>query len=159
MGDNNPVLALPSAAGVQEGDSGVRALKRFSRELKCYDCRHKPCQHDPPGDHGISGGRWIFAVSTGQAAVVLVVLTSFYPDTVPKGGWIPGWPSRRDIVTGCLELHLPVQSGNDCEYMESGHCTVEHLGYGICDQFGPLLSDTLEPQSEEFWAKLGEFLP
>jgi hypothetical protein len=133
--------------------------RRFTHEKKGYDCKHVPCQHNPPGDHGISGGRWIFALASQNHAVSLTICTSFYPETVPRTGWLSGWPEVKTHVTGIVIFHRAVDAGGDeCDFLAPRRCETEIGGYLICDQFAPLLADTFEPQSEAFWAKLESLL-
>lgn len=59
-------------------------MKRIEWHTPGFDCR-ADCQHTPKGDHGISGGRHVFAVQTdeGDVAVVLDLFGAEFPDTVP----------------------------------------------------------------------------
>jgi hypothetical protein len=130
-------------------------MKRFSQEQKGYDCLHAPCLHEPKGNHGIHGGAWFFAVASGDKAVSLKVLTSFYPETVPPAHRICGWPRVKDRITGVLVFHRAVDHGGEqCDFLAPRRCETDIGGYLVCDEFAPLLAETLEPQSEAFWTKL-----
>lgn len=134
-------------------------LKRFSREVKGYDCRHAPCEHKVRGDHGINGGKWIFAISTGSFAVSILISTSFYPETVPLAHRRSGWPVVKDSITGVLEFHHADPQGGECEFVNGRRCCSETGGFLVCDDFTSVLGERFDPQSEEFWAKLASFLP
>ena len=134
-------------------------ITRHAFEEQGYDCRHAPCKHNPQGNHGINGGRWIFGVSSGDKAVSLTVLTSFYPDTVPEAHRICGWPRKQDDITGELVFHRAIPTGERrCEFLAGRPCETESGGFTICDEFAPLLADTFEPQPEAVWKKLESLL-
>lgn len=61
-------------------------MKRTAWKTLGYDCRNAPCKHEPKGDHGISGGRWNYAVTTdeGDLALLLEIHADEYPETVPQ---------------------------------------------------------------------------
>jgi hypothetical protein len=60
-------------------------MKRTSWKVPGYDCMHAPCRHEKKGDHGISGGECLWAVTTdeGDMAAALDIHTSEYPESIP----------------------------------------------------------------------------
>lgn len=159
MANPNDALALHSTVEDGEKPDGVRALKRFSERVPGYDCRHAPSQHKTKGDHGISGGAWIFAVSAGSVAVAIRICTSFFPETVPVAHRHSGWPVVKNSITGMLGFHHADPQGEECEFVDGGRCRTETGGFLVCDEFASVLAEMFDPQPEQFWTKLASFLP
>ena len=134
------------------------ALRRFAFERKGYDCRHGEWQHPQKGHHGINGGSWIFAVSSGDRAVSIHICTSFFPETVPLGHRNSGWPAVKSIITGVLNIHCADPNGEECDFVDGGRCQSGGESFLVCDEFASVLGETFDPQPEAFWLKLAERL-
>lgn len=84
---------------------------RTSHREPGYDCR-VACEHEPKGEHGISGGDWWYAVSEGDRAVTLHVLGNEYPASVER-------PLPPILAGGLATLswHEPDPDGRECQFI------------------------------------------
>lgn len=95
-------------------------MKRDSKRFPGYDCTRE-CKHDPPGDHGISGGEWRYSVTDGTHAVSLIVLASDYPESVER----PLPPSLMSMLMATLLYHTAQADGNECNLLDGKPCMMD----------------------------------
>ncbi len=134
-------------------------MKRVFTSKPGYDCKHAPCKHDPPGDHGIHGEEWFFSVigDEGDAALTLTCFTNRYPETVDRG-------VRDDTppLSGAdLSLHVGFATKppgdalpeGDCDLI--GKCTIYKTSSLAGDDIVKhAIADREGDQPEAFWKAL-----
>ncbi len=115
----------------------------------------KDCQHEPKGNHGISGGTWRYAVVEETRAVSLSVLAVDYPPNVDRSR-LPVFMRRPQGEAICwheasgdkpCDLLPGGKCNGECSYLAGGEFWDEHH---VGEQF---------EQPESFWIALESRLP
>jgi hypothetical protein len=146
-------------------------MKRKAEKVPGYDCgwHGEKCQHERKGEHGISGGYYLYSVvaEEGDVAVVFTVHAAEYPDTIEE-------PRRSQCIASAtadapcfyhVHAAFPLemsQVGGEpivCAYLPGGSC------YGDGGHFSGA-SEILQAhgrpgafeQPEAFWLELEEIL-
>lgn len=83
-------------------------LSRIILTSPGHDCLYAPCQHTPKGDHGIDGGKLMFALTDFKHAVTLELIGTDYPPTVTLE-LLPA--HRREVLPANLSFHYAVKQG------------------------------------------------
>lgn|SRR5208283_1233716 len=115
-------------------ETRLAMLKRTFFTRPGYDCVRHPCGErgcgtNPGANHGFHSDEWVWAVSDGQRALVFMVYSGVYPESVPKrlsrSQEYPkgislsshfSFPPDRESVLIKPEL---------CDYVDGGKCWLE----------------------------------
>lgn len=140
----------------------------------CPSCRRLRELGKHTANHGISGGRYFFAVQACQrhrngiriVVAVLEVLAREYPKTVPVSHF--GARGLGSASAGTLSIHLaPSSSGNQgdgipCEWTPSGRCVGDSVWYGLADEIwrdaGAPDASPLSAQPDVLWERIASHL-
>ena len=130
-------------------------MKRTSSVEPGYNCGPggRDCQHEKKGDHGISGGTWWYAVSTGPHAASLSMLARDYPESVK-----PVPPMLLERSLGSLGFHKADPHGCACALVEGGRCEVDMTWLGATEFWDTYGDWTQAEQPEAFWLALEQEL-
>ncbi len=132
-------------------------MKRARGVLPGFDCgpRGCDCKHEKPGDHGISGGTWWYAVSDGPLAVSLSILAVDYPETVRRP--LPEFlrTPRAEVLT----FHWADPNGVDCPHVVDGRCRCDGTYLGAAEFWEAHGDPKQSEQPESFWIALEAKLP
>lgn len=132
-------------------------VKRIAFKTPGYDCLHAPCQHEKKGEHGISGGSYLWAVKTRDMALELSLSAHEYPSTVPAEKVEPmlrfaAERVREGRITGSLSVHATFPTDpemlltdsarrgtENCKLLAPRHCFIIWDSYVAADEAVPLL--------------------
>jgi len=124
-------------------------MKRDSSKTAGYDCTRE-CKHDPPGEHGISGGEWRYSVTDGAHAVSLMVLANEYPESVRRP--LPSF--LESLLQATMMYHTAQLDGNECNLLDCGTCSLDTSCLGGAE-FWEKHGDAAQfEQPESFWLAL-----
>lgn len=148
-------------------------MKRITRAVRGYDCR-KVCEHEHKGDHGISGGHYVWALvnAEGDIAISLNIHVTNFPESVEP--WAVTRAEQRmrdDLASGsgplgvlCYHTAFPTSAeqvltehAGPCDFL-SGKLCFDAGSSGLATREFPYTLDKRRlialTQGEEFWTAM-----
>lgn len=139
-------------------ETSIVKTRRISDSEPGFNCGPggRDCQHGVKGNHGISGGRWRYAVVEGeQRAVSLSVLAVDYPPEVDRSRFSE---RMRHPMGEAMCFHEADANGKPCDLLPGGKCAGD-CGYLQAGEFWNEhhVGEQFE-QPESFWLALEALL-
>jgi hypothetical protein len=130
-------------------------IRRVSSKRPGYDCGPdgSRCKHEKKGDHGIGGDEWLYAVTDGERAVSLLVLSGDYPPSVDRSLFtermLKPWGAHLSVHESCGP-----DQGVACDLLPCGRCTVDVSYLQAADLWDAHHVGEQFEQPESFWLAL-----